>query len=103
MTKDDIKKVIEEFRQGAKNAKEAGFDGLELHAGNGFLIDQFLKDGTNKRTDEYGGSIPNRIRFCLEALDAIISVYGADKVGLKLTPTGRSNDMYDSNPLQLTK
>lgn len=103
MTKDDIKEVIEQFRQGAKNAKEAGFDGLELHGANGYLVDQFLKDGTNKRTDEYGGSIQNRIKFCLEALDALISVYGADKVGIKLSPTGRYNDMYDSNPLELTK
>lgn len=74
-----------------------------MHGANGYLVDQFLKDGTNKRTDEYGGSIENRIRFCLEALDAITSVYGADKVGIKLSPTGRYNDMYDSNPLELLK
>lgn len=103
MTKEDIHTVIEEFRQGAKNAKEAGFDGVELHAANGYLVDQYLKDGSNTRTDEYGGSIQNRMRFCLEALDALIGVFGADKVGIKISPTGRYNDMYDSNALELTK
>ncbi|EAR89566.2 FAD/FMN-binding family oxidoreductase (macronuclear) [Tetrahymena thermophila SB210] len=103
MTKEDIKTVIEEFRQGAVNAKEAGFDGIQLHGANGYLVDQFLKDGTNHRTDEYGGSIENRARFLFEALDALISVFGADKVGIKLSPTGRYNDMYDSNPLESLK
>ncbi|EAR89565.1 FAD/FMN-binding family oxidoreductase (macronuclear) [Tetrahymena thermophila SB210] len=103
MTKEDIKKVVEEFRQGALNAKEAGFDGVQLHGANGYLVDQFLRDGTNKRTDEYGGSIANRTRFLLECLDALISVFGADKVGIKLSPTGRYNDMYDSNPKELMK
>lgn len=67
------------------------------------MVDQFLRDGTNKRTDEYGGSIEHRARFLFESLDALISVFGADKVGIKLSPTGRYNDMYDSNPKEVTK
>jgi len=86
MTHDDIKNVIEEFRQGAIRAKAAGFDGLELHGSNGYIVDQFLRDSCNKRTDEYGGSHENKARFLLEVLDALISVFGADKVGTKLSP-----------------
>ncbi|MCB1134376.1 MAG: alkene reductase, partial [Verrucomicrobiae bacterium] len=78
---DEIPGIVEEFRKGAENAKAAGFDGVEIHAANGYLIDQFLQDSTNHRTDEYGGSIGNRARFLLEVADAVIRVWGADRVG----------------------
>jgi len=100
MTKDDIKEVIEQFRQAAVNAKEAGFDGVELSAGNGYLVDSFIRTSSNQRTDEYGGSAENRARFCLEVIDALISVYGAERVGAKFTPVGRYQEMYDENPLE---
>ncbi len=99
MTKEDIRMVLEEFRQGALNAKEAGFDGIELHGANGYLIDGFLRDGTNQRTDEYGGSAENRSRLPLEIMDALIEIFGAGRVGIKLSPVGRYQDMYDSNPI----
>lgn len=97
----EISEIIEAYRKGAENAKRAGFDGVELHAANGYLIDQFLQDGTNKRTDQYGGSIENRARFLLEATDAAISVFGASRVGVHLAPRGDSHDMKDSNPKEL--
>ena len=76
---------------------EAGFDGVELHAANGYLIDQFIRDGSNRRIDEFGGSIDNRVRFLLEATKAAISNWSADRVGVRLSPTGQYNDMKDSN------
>ena len=100
MTFEDIEQVKEEFRSGAIRAKEAGFDGIELHGANGYLIDEFIRDGTNQRTDEYGGSIENRMRFCLEVIDELIAVFGKGRVGIKLTPAGRSQDMYDSNAIE---
>ena len=100
MTIEDIKSVLEEYRQAALRAKEAGFDGVELHGANGYIVDQFLRDATNKRTDEYGGSVENRARFCLEVIDQLISVFGKGRVGIKLSPVGRFNDMFDSNPLE---
>ncbi len=90
--------VIEAYRRGAQNAQEAGFDGVEIHGANGYLLDQFLQDGTNQRTDGYGGSIENRARLMLEAVDAAVSVWGADRVGLHLAPRGDSHDMKDSDP-----
>jgi 2,4-dienoyl-CoA reductase-like NADH-dependent reductase (Old Yellow Enzyme family) len=90
--------IIEEYRQGALNAKEAGFDAVEVHGANGYLLDQFLQDSTNKRTDAYGGPIENRARLMLEVVDAIISVWGKAKVGVHLAPRGDSNDIGDSNP-----
>lgn len=96
----EIPGVIEAYRRGAQNAQEAGFDGVELHGANGYLLDQFLQDGTNKRTDEYGGSIENRARLMLEAIDAATSVWGADRVGLHLAPRSDSHDISDSNPSQ---
>jgi N-ethylmaleimide reductase len=99
LTKDGIKTVIEEFKNGAENAKKAGFDGIELHGANGYITDQFLRDGVNKRTDSYGGSVENRCRLTLEVMDVLISVFGADRVGIKLSPVGRYNDMYDSDPI----
>lgn len=95
---DEIKRIVEAYRRGAENAKRAGFDGVELHGANGYLLDQFLQDSTNHRTDEYGGSIENRARLMLEAVDAAISVWGADRVGLHLAPKGDAHDMGDSDP-----
>jgi 2,4-dienoyl-CoA reductase-like NADH-dependent reductase (Old Yellow Enzyme family) len=95
---DEIPGIVEEYRKGAENAKAAGFDGVELHGANGYLLDQFLQDSTNKRTDEYGGPIENRARLMFEAVDAAISVWGADRVGLHLAPRGDAHDMGDSNP-----
>lgn len=96
----EIKTLIEAYRKGAENAKKADFDGVELHGANGYLPDQFLQDSTNKRTDEYGGPVENRARFMLEALDAIISVWGPDRVGLHIAPRCDSHDMGDSNPAE---
>lgn len=89
--------IVESYRKAAENAKLAGFDGVEVHAANGYLLDQFLQDGTNQRTDQYGGSIENRARLLLEVTDAVISVWGADRVGVHLSPRGDSHDMKDSN------
>jgi len=99
MTREDITLVQEQFRQGALNAKSAGFDGIELHGANGYLVDQFLRDGSNHRTDEYGGSVEKRCRFCLEVIDILIEIFGAGRVGIKLSPVGRFQDMYDSDPI----
>ncbi|MDP0498350.1 MAG: alkene reductase [Verrucomicrobiota bacterium JB024] len=94
----EIPAIVEAYRRGAENAKRAGFDGVELHGANGYLLDQFLQSGTNHRTDEYGGPVENRARLMLEAVDAAISVWGADRVGLHLAPRGDSHDMGDANP-----
>lgn len=93
----EIADVVEAYRKGAENALRAGFDGVELHGANGYLLDQFLQDGSNQRTDEYGGSIENRARLMLEAVDAAISVWGADRVGLHIAPRGDAHSMGDSN------
>jgi N-ethylmaleimide reductase len=98
---DEIKTIVEDFKLGAANAKAAGFDGVEVHGANGYLLDQFLQDGSNKRTDEYGGSIENRARLLLEVVDAAVEVWGAGRVGVRLSPYGTFNDMQDSDPLQL--
>ncbi len=95
---DEIPGIVEAFRRGAENAQRAGFDGVEIHGANGYLPDQFLQDNSNHRTDAYGGSIENRARFMLEIVDAAISVWGADRVGLHLAPRGDSHDMGDSDP-----
>lgn len=95
---DEIQQIVEQYRQAAQNALEAGFDGVEVHGANGYLPDQFLRDGSNHRTDEYGGSIENRARFLLQVMDAVTSVWGADRVGIRLSPSGTFNDMHDSNP-----
>ncbi|SCM78979.1 N-ethylmaleimide reductase [uncultured Pleomorphomonas sp.] len=94
----EIPGIIEAYRKGAENAREAGFDGVELHGANGYLLDQFLQDKTNHRTDAYGGPIENRARLMLEAVDAAIGVWGASRVGLHLAPRGDSHDMGDSDP-----
>jgi 2,4-dienoyl-CoA reductase-like NADH-dependent reductase (Old Yellow Enzyme family) len=95
---DEVRGVVEAFRRGAANAQAAGFDGVELHGANGYLLDQFLQDGSNRRTDEYGGPIENRARLMLEAADAAISVFGAGRVGMHLAPRGDAHGISDSNP-----
>ncbi len=92
--------IIDQFRTGAENAKAAGFDGVELHGANGYLLDQFTRDGTNKRTDAYGGDVANRARLPLEVAEAVIGVWGRERVGYRISPTGAFNSMSDSNPLQ---
>ena len=93
MTAADIKSTIAEFVQAAKNAMAAGFDGVELHGANGYLLEQFIRPNSNTRTDNYGGSIENRVRFALEVIDATIAAIGKDKVGIRLSPFGVFNDM----------
>lgn len=95
----EIPGIVAEYRRGAENAKRAGFDGVEIHGANGYLLDQFLQDSTNVRTDAYGGSIENRARLVLEVVDAAISVWGANRVGLHLAPRGDAHSIGDSNPL----
>ncbi|NYT77441.1 alkene reductase [Alcaligenaceae bacterium] len=95
---EEINRIVADFTEAAHKAKEAGFDGIEIHGANGYLIDQFLHDGSNRRNDEYGGSIENRTRFLLQVVDACISVWGADHVGVHLSPGGGAHDMHDSNP-----
>ena len=90
--------IVEQFRRGAENAKAAGFDGVELHGANGYLLDQFTRDGTNKRTDAYGGSVENRARFPLEVTEAVVGVWGPGRVGYRISPNGTFNSMSDSNP-----
>lgn len=97
---EEIPGIIEDYRQAAIRAKQAGFDGVELHGANGYLPDQFLQDGTNKRTDAYGGPVENRARFLLEAVEAIVSVWGGYRVGVRLAPSGTWAGMSDSNPEQ---
>ncbi|WP_426104430.1 alkene reductase [Massilia sp. TSP1-1-2] len=95
---EEIAGVVAAFRKGAENAKLAGFDGVEIHGANGYLLDQFLQDGTNKRTDIYGGSIENRARLMLEVTDACVEVWGAGRVGMHLAPRRDAHDMSDSDP-----
>jgi 2,4-dienoyl-CoA reductase-like NADH-dependent reductase (Old Yellow Enzyme family) len=94
---EEIVDIVEAYRQGAENAKAAGFDGVEIHGANGYLLDQFLQDSTNQRSDRYGGSLENRARLMLEVTDAVISVWGAGRVGMHLAPRADSHDMGDSN------
>lgn len=90
--------IVQDYVNAAKNALLAGFDGVEIHAANGYLLDQFLRDGSNKRTDNYGGSLENRVRFVKEVTQAVVNAVGADKVGIRLSPVNPFNDMKDSNP-----
>jgi N-ethylmaleimide reductase len=94
----EIPGIIATFVQAARNAREAGLDGIELHSANGYLLNQFLQDGTNKRTDQYGGSIANRARFLIETVDAVAAAIGADRIGIRLSPWGTFNAMNDSDP-----
>ena len=95
---DEIPGVIEQYRRAASNALEAGFDGVEIHGANGYLLDQFLRDGTNHRTDAYGGSVPNRARLLLDVTHAVTEVWGADRVGVRISPVHSFNSMFDSQP-----
>ncbi|MDV2858473.1 MULTISPECIES: alkene reductase [Oceanimonas] len=99
---DEIPAIVEGFKIAAENAKRAGFDGVEVHGANGYLLDQFLRDGSNLRTGPYGGPIENRARLLLEVLDAVIGVWGSDRVGLRLSPLNSFNSMKDSDPVGLT-
>ena len=99
---DELPGVVAGFRKAAENAKRAGFDGVEVHGANGYLLDEFLRDGSNQRTGAYGGSIANRARLLLEVVDAAIAVWGADRVGVRISPLNSYNDMKDSDPLALT-
>lgn len=98
LAEEEIPAIVAAYRRGAENARRAGFDGVEMHGANGYLLDQFLQDKTNRRTDGYGGSIENRARLSLEATDAVISVWGSDRVGYHLAPRGDAHDMGDSDP-----
>ncbi len=101
LTEDEITSIIADFKQAAKNAKEAGFDGVEIHGANGYLLDQFLQDGSNIREDRYGSTIENRARLLLEVVDAVTSVWPNQRVGVRLSPYGTFNDMHDSDPIAL--
>lgn len=95
----EVPAVVAQFRQAAGNARRAGFDGVEIHAANGYLIDQFLRSGSNRRTDRYGGSLTNRLRFPLEVVEAVVDVWGADRTGIRVSPMGSFNDMRDEDPV----
>ncbi|BFM50006.1 alkene reductase [Marinomonas sp. THO17] len=101
LTKSEIADIVQDFKQAAINAKEAGFDGVEVHAANGYLIDQFLRDSSNQRDDEYGGSFENRSRFLMEVLDAVTQVMGNGRVGVRLSPLNSFQSMKDSDPVGL--
>lgn len=98
LEREEIAPIVTQFARAAENARRAGFDGVELHAANGYLIDQFLRDGSNHRTDDYGGSVANRARFLLEVTEAVSQAWSADRVGVRLSPRGTYNDMSDSDP-----
>jgi len=98
---DEIPAIVEGYRKGAANAIAAGFDGVEIHGANGYLLDQFLRDGINQRTDAYGGSIENRARLLLEVTEAILKEIGAERTGIRLSPVTPANDAVDSNPQPL--
>ncbi|CAK2167094.1 N-ethylmaleimide reductase [Vibrio crassostreae] len=100
MTKEDIKEVVEQYRQAALNVIEAGFDGIELHAANGYLINQFIDSEANNRTDEYGGSTENRLRFLGEVVEAMVEAIGADRVGVRLAPFTSLNGTVDATPVE---
>jgi N-ethylmaleimide reductase len=99
---DEIPGIVAGFKKAAENAKAAGFDGVEVHGANGYLLDEFLRDGSNKRSGPYGGPLENRARLMLEVLDAVISVWGADRVGLRISPLNSYNSMIDSDPVGVT-
>ncbi len=98
---EELPRIVADYVHAARCAKAAGFDGVELHSANGYLLDQFLEDGVNHRTDAYGGSIENRARLLLEVVDAVIAVWGAGRVGVRLSPWGKFNSMSDSDPVAL--
>jgi N-ethylmaleimide reductase len=94
---EEVRRVVDDYTHAARQAMRAGFDGVEVHGANGYLIDQFLNENTNLRDDEYGGNIPNRLRFMLEVVDAVAGVWGADRVGIRLSPSGTFMDCNDSD------
>ena len=96
---EEIPGIVEQFRQGAMNAKQAGFDGVEIHAANGYLLDQFIRSKSNQRKDEFGGSIENRLRLPLMVVDAVVDVWGVERTGIRVSPTGTFNDMHDDDPV----
>jgi N-ethylmaleimide reductase len=98
---EEIPGIVAQYAQAARNAQTAGFDGVEIHAANGYLIDQFLRDGSNHRTDQYGGSLENRSRFLREIVEAVIAAWSPDRVGVRISPGGDFNDMRDSDPTAL--
>ena len=97
MSLEQIRETIADYRHAAEMAKKAGFDGVEVHAANGYLLDQFIQDGTNKRDDEYGGAVENRIRIVSEAIDAVATVWPRDRIGVRVSPLGHANDISDSD------
>ncbi len=97
---EEIPDIVNQFRTGAENAKEAGFDGVEIHGANGYLLDQFLRDGSNQRTDRYGGSLQNRARFPLEVVEAVKDVFGAERVGYRISPHFQRYSMSETKPLE---
>lgn len=99
---EEVQQIIEQFRQAAVNAVRAGFDGVEVHGAYGYIIDQFLRDGINERTDEYGGSLENRCKFLMQVMNSVIEAIGIDRVGLKISPTIDTYDAVDSDPLGLS-
>jgi N-ethylmaleimide reductase len=101
LAEDEIPGIVNSFKQAAENAKAAGFDGVEIHGANGYLLDQFLRDGSNQRQGPYGGSLENRARLMFEVIDAVCGVWGCDRVGLRLSPLNSFNDMRDRDPIGL--
>jgi len=99
---DEIPGITLGFRKAAENALAAGFDGVEVHGANGYLLDEFLRDGSNKRTDQYGGSVENRTRLLIEVLEAVSAVFGSKRVGLRISPLNSYNNMLDSDPIGLS-
>lgn len=97
---DEVEQVVEQYRRGAARAREAGFDGVEIHGANGYLIDQFLRSGSNQRTDRYGGSVENRVRFLKEVIEAVVGEWGEGRVGLRLSPLASFNSMSDDTPVE---
>jgi N-ethylmaleimide reductase len=97
----EIPGIVEQYAHAAQCAKDAGFDGIEIHGANGYLLHQFMADKTNQRTDVYGGSIPNRVRLTLEVMEAVTKVWPSDRVGIRLSPVSPANDIADSNPMAL--
>jgi len=99
LTTEEIPDIVEQFRSGAQNAKLAGFDGVEIHAANGYLLDQFIRSNSNTRTDQYGGSIDNRLRLPMQVVEAVIDVWGTERTGIRVSPTGSFNGVHDDDPV----
>lgn len=100
LTQSGIQETLADYRAAADNARKAGFDGVEIHAANGYLIDQFLRSGSNQRSDVYGGSASNRVRFLIEVTEKVLEVWDKERIGVRVSPTGSFNDMRDSNPTE---